>query len=174
MITVTQRKYALFSPNFGQFCNFWTTYSYACRAPQPLIILDILNNQCIESLTKNETKNYLGFWLYFVFLKDPLWDILFFDPFPCKTMKMKLASIGRSFERVKIVIKNQNIFFSTYVTSYSKHSLEKMQQMNGGEGAGLHIFMRDVSAERSEISRRIEYLQNNIFRGYPWKKVARV
>ena len=34
-----------------------------------------------------------------------------------------------------------------------------------GKEAGLHIFMRDVSAERSAISRRVEYLQNTIRRG---------
>jgi len=39
-------------------------------------------------------------------------NILFFDSIPCKTMKMKLTTIGRNFEREKIVFKNQNIFFT--------------------------------------------------------------
>ena len=39
---------------------------------------------------------------------------------------------------------------------------KKCFESTEGKEIGLHIFMRDVSGEKSDISRRIEYLQNNI------------
>ena len=56
--------------------------------PHPPIILDILNNQYIESFETYETKNYLGFWWYFVFLRIP-YEIFYFSIiFPAKQWKL--------------------------------------------------------------------------------------
>jgi len=87
---------SLFFSKFRIFLQFCSTYSYACQALHPLIILDILNNQCIESLKTYEKKIIMKF------------DHILFIPFdhPCKTMKIKFG------ERENIVFKNQNIFLS--------------------------------------------------------------
>ena len=52
----------------------------------------------------------------------------------------------------KMLLKTKT-FSITYVTNYSKHFLEnECHKCTEGKGAGLHICMRDVSAERSKIS----------------------
>ena len=77
---------------------------------------------------------------------------------------MILIAVISNFEREKLLSKTKHFFIhmlQTILNIYRK----KCFKWTEGKGAGLHIFMRDVSAERSAFSRSVEYLQNTILRG---------
>ena len=80
-------------------------------------------------------------------------------------MNLAVGTVVGALKEKKLFSKTKTSFYKC-VTNYSKHfSEKKCHKSTEGKGARLHIFMRDVSAERSEISRRVEYLQNTIVLG---------